>query len=359
MGFDSNIPYNDLPLLPPSGVELETKAVLKQAIAANKMLAELKGAGDAIPNQAVLISGVVLQEAKDSSEIENIVTTNDELYQAAGDGLLAEASPHAKEVLYYREALWEGFKALSKRPLTVNTCIDIFRVIKQTNASVRNMPGTKISNGETVIYTPPEGEQVIRDKLSNLVAFIHAEDDLDALVKMAVVHYQFEAIHPFSDGNGRTGRILNILYLVEKQLLDIPVLYLSRYIIQHKADYYAGLRRVTEKGDWENWILYMLKAIEETAAQTKEKVFAIRSLMDEAQELAREKAGKAYSKDMVELIFEYPYCKIKFVEDRGIAKRQTASEYLKTFEAIGLLSSVKVGRELYYINKKLMDVLMS
>ena len=353
MSFDRTVPNNTLAYLPPS-IDIETKAVLKQSIAANKALSELKGYAQTLPNQALLINGIVLQEARLSSEIENIVTTNDDLFQATGDE--ATTNPHTKEVLYYREALWSGFNSLSKRPLSVNTFVEIFQIIKQSNAGIRKTTGTKIANGSLTLYTPPEGEDVIRDKLANLEAFIHAEDDIDPLVKMAIMHYQFEAIHPFIDGNGRTGRILNILYLIEKGLLDIPVLYLSSYIIKNKNDYYEGLRRVTENGEWENWILYMLRAIELTATQTKAKIFAIRELMQFTEELAKEKAGKAYSKELIELIFEHPYCKSKFLEERSIAKRQTAAEYLKTFELLGLLRSQKVGREIYYINDALIEI---
>ncbi|RLB72741.1 MAG: Fic family protein [Deltaproteobacteria bacterium] len=357
MTFDKNRPYNDLPLLPPA-IDLESKAILKKAISANRELAELKGAGDAIPNQTILINNIVLQEARLSSEIENIVTTTDELYQAEGKNP-SQINPHTKEVLHYREALWQGFENIKERPLSTNLFIDIVRIIKQSGMGVRRVPGTKIANslGE-VLYTPPEGESVIRNLLANLEQFIHAEDDLDPLVKLAVVHYQFEAIHPFTDGNGRTGRIVNILYLIEKGLLDIPILYLSHFIIKNKNDYYKCLRKVTEENAWDEWILYMLSAIETTARQTREKIYRIRDLMDETRKLVQEKAGKAYSKDLIELIFELPYCKIGFLEQRGIAKRQTASTYLKALESMNILESIKAGREVYYLNKKLLEYLM-
>jgi Fic family protein len=353
---DRNRPYNDLPLLPPA-VELETPAILKKAIAAKRVLAELKGLAKLIPNQGILINGIVLQEARLSSEIENILTTNDELYKAAADERLS-TDLHTKEVLRYREALWHGFQALEHRPLATNLCIEIAGIIKQSNMDIRRVPGTKIANGRgEVIYTPPEGEAVIRDKLSNLERFLHAEDNLDPLVKLAVLHYQFEAIHPFADGNGRTGRILNILFLVEQGLLDIPVLYLSHYIIHHKSAYYEGLRRVTENQDWINWVAYMLDAVETTARQTQERVLRIWGLMQEAQELVSKQAPKIYSKDLIEMVFMHPYCKIRFLEDQGIAKRQTASAYLQTLESLGLLRSRKMGREMYYINERLFQVL--
>ena len=352
MPFNRQLPYNDLPLLPPI-TELETKAVLKQAISANRVLANLRGLAAKIPNQGLLINSIVLQEARLSSEIENIVTTNDELYRAAanGDG---KTDPHTKEVLRYREALHFGFKALRERPLNSNLFIELVQLIKQVDIGIRAIPGTALKNdlGE-VIYTPPVGEAVIRDKLANLDQFIHADDGLDPLVKMAVMHYQFEAIHPFPDGNGRTGRILNLLFLVEQQLLDIPVLFLSRYIITHRQDYYAGLRGVTESQDWERWVLFMLKAVESTAQQTFEQVNRILALMEEVRELVQREAESIYSKDLVEAIFMQPYTKIAFLVEAGIAKRQTASRYLQTLAAMGILREEQVGREKYYINDAL------
>lgn len=358
MIFDPDKPFNDLPLLPPP-MELESRAVLKKAIAANKAVAELKGAGELIPNQLVLIQAIGLQEAKLSSEIENIVTTNDELYRAfADDG--QRTNPHTKEVLRYKDALWHGYNAIRKenRPLTTRLFEEIFQIIKETTAGIRCTPGTKLANPQReTIYTPPEGETIIRDKLSNLEKFLYAEDDLDPLVKMAVMHYQFEAIHPFSDGNGRTGRILNILYLIDAGLLDIPVLYLSRYIIENKSAYYAGLRQITENSAWEEWILYMLEAIEQTAKMTRERILGIRELMNESIERVKKDLPKIYSKDLIELLFSQPYCKIRFVEEAGIVQRKTASFYLREIERIGLLSPYKVGREIYYINEPFLKIL--
>jgi len=358
MPFNPDQPFNDLPLLPPP-MELESRAVLKKAIAANKALAELKGAGELIPNQLVLIQAIGLQEAKLSSEIENIVTTNDELYRAfADDG--QRTNPHTKEVLRYKDALWHGYNAIRKenRPLTTRLFEEIFQIIKETSAGVRSTPGTKLANPQReTIYTPPEGESVIRDKLANLEKFLYAEDNLDPLVKLAVMHYQFEAIHPFTDGNGRTGRILNILYLIESGLLDIPVLYLSRYIIENKNAYYAGLRQITENSAWEAWILYMLEAVEQTAKTTRERIMAIRELMHESIERVKKELPKIYSKDLIELLFSQPYCKIRFLEEAGIVQRQTAATYLRELERIGLLYKVKVGREYYYINDNFLKLL--
>ena len=276
-------PYNELPLLPPQ-VELETKETLKKAIAANKALANLNGLSSAMPNEDILVNGIVLQEARLSSEIENIVTTNDELYQAAADTKLA-VSPETKEVLSYREALWHGFSAVNKRPLSTNLFIEIVSIIRGVDVGIRRVPGTMIVNTKTgkPIYTPPEGESLIREKLSNLERFIHADkDNIDPLIKLAILHYQFEAIHPFTDGNGRTGRIINILFLIEKQLLKKPILFLSHYILRTKSEYYAGLRSVTEKAAWHDWILYMLTAIETTAIETQEKIAAILASMEKA-----------------------------------------------------------------------------
>ena len=357
MPFDRNQPYNDLPLLPPA-MELETKAVLKQAIAANRVLANLRGLAAQIPNQGVLINSIVLQEARLSSEIEHIVTTNDELYRADVDAD-GKTDPHTKEVLRYRQALNFGFRQLKERPLSTNLFIDIVRTIKQVDLGVRRVPNTALKNTlNEVVYTPPVGEAVIREKLANLEQFIHAQDGLDPLVKMAVMHYQFEAIHPFEDGNGRTGRILNLLYLVEQGLLDIPVLFLSRYIIANKPGYYEGLRGVTERQDWESWILYMLRAVESTAQQTFDQVTRIRLLMEQVREQVQQQAPAIYSKDLIEAIFQHPYTKIQFLVDANIAKRQTASSYLQTLAGLGVLRSNKQGREMYYINDALFSELV-
>ena len=354
MVFDRQKPFNALPPLPPAGVELETSAVLKRVNAANRPLAELKGAAAVLPNPRILVDAIALQEARYSSEIEHIVTTSDELYRAVA----GELNPYAKEVVRYREALWHGCEALGSRPLSTNLFVELMQIIKDTSAGIRSVPGTHVlgSNGE-IIYTPPEGETVIRDKLGNLERFLHEDDNRDPLVKMAVAHYQFEAIHPFLDGNGRTGRINNILFLIEQGLLDVPVLYPSQYIIDHKGEYYDGLRAVTEKQLWEPWIMYMLSAVEESAAKTRKQISTIVSLMNETQERIRQKLPKIYSKDLVEVIFEHPYCKISFLERAGIAKRQTAASYLRQLEGIGILRSEKHGRDIYFINTQLMTAL--
>ena len=358
MSFDPGKPYNDLPLLPPEH-DIETRGVLKKAILAHQALAELKGAGDLIPNQTILINSIPLQEAKSSSEIENIVTTNDALYRAAASKEKV-VEPHAKEVLRYRTALKHGFELLEKRPVSVNLLVDIHRSLMNSESGIRKVPGTTIANPQTgaVFYTPPEGEEIIKKKLANLEQFIHADDGLDPLIRLAVIHYQFEAIHPFHDGNGRAGRILNILYLVEQGLLKIPVLYLSRYIIRHKNDYYHLLRDVTASQAWEPWILYMLTTVEETASWTCRKIFAIRDLIERTAVLCKkELPGNVYSRELMDLIFIQPYCKIAFLVEAGLAERKTASGYLQKLEKIGVLNSIKIGREKIYLNPALIQLL--
>lgn len=359
MAHNPNKPYNDLPFLPPD-TELETPAALKSAIRANRALAELKGKAETIPNQSILINSIILQEAKASSEIENVITTNDRLYEAfaAED---RDYDPQTKEVLRYREALWKGFNALDDRPLSSNLFIDLVQTIKQTELGIRNTPGTVIANPNTkdIIYWPPEGEERIRKLLSNLENYIHDKSvKVDPLIQMAVIHYQFEAIHPFDDGNGRTGRIVNILFLVMKDLLNLPILYLSDYVIHKKGDYYRLLREVTEQNAWEPWLLFMLDAVEVTAKEAMQRINEIRTLMDETLEKARQELpSRVYSKELIELLFEQPYCKIKFLVDRGIAQRQTAGDYLSELEKAGILKSKKVGREQLYLNTRLYELL--
>ena len=354
--YARNLPYNDLPPLPPVA-EIETAVVLKKAISASRAMAELKGMAERMPNQAMLIDSLVLQEARASSEIENILTTNDEIFKAASDDALP-ASPEAKEVLRYRQALNHGFREIKTRPLATGLFVEIAQLIKETQFDIRRTPGTRIANGKgETIYTPPEGETVIRDKLRELENFMHADDGLDALVKMALMHYQFEAIHPFSDGNGRTGRILNILYLVDKGLLNLPVLYLSRYIIDNKAAYYEGLRRVTEEGAWQDWVLYMLDAIEQTSVRTQQQITDILALMETVRQEVQREAPGIYSMDLIEQIFRQPYCKIAFLERAGLGTRQTCAKYLRELEKLGVLAGQKIGREVYFINSRLFTLL--
>jgi Fic family protein len=360
MKFDRKSPYNNLPPLPPS-VDLESKGVLKKCVGAHRALASLKGAGNLIPNQAILINAIPLQEAKASSEIENVVTTGDKLYQAS---ILpgAATDPQTKEVLRYRTALRRGYDRLTGQSISMGLLREVCEVLLDHEVQVRQSPGTQIENKSTgeVIYTPPDGGEILREKLDHLERFIRARDEspLDPLIRLALIHYQFEAIHPFEDGNGRTGRILNILYLVEQGLLDIPVLYLSRYIIEHKGDYYRLLRAVTEEQAWEEWVLFMLAAVENTSARTYERVRAIRHLLDETTMLCRENLPRQiYSRELVELIFVQPYCKISFAVDAGIAQRQTAAEYLQKLEEIGILESRKAGREKIFLHPALLKLL--
>ena len=359
--FDPNKPFNDLPMLPPDA-DLETRTVLKKSISAGRMLAELKGLGQTIPNQGILINCLTLQEAKASSEIENVITTNDALFKAF-TASTSQVDPATKEVLRYREALWEGFNKLkSKSLLTTNLLVHLVQSIKRNNAGIRNVPGTQIVNTATgeAIFTPPEGEALIRDKLKNLEDYIQDKDGPDPMIKLAIIHYQFESIHPFFDGNGRAGRILNILYLVQQNLLELPVLYLSRYLIQRKSDYYRLLRGVTEDDQWEPWILYMLEAIEETATFTRERILAIRKLMLETMDqVKKDLPGRVYSKELIELLFRQPYTKNRFLVEKGIAQRKTAAEYLKALEKIGVLESRKIGKEVLYLNVKLYELLSS
>lgn len=356
-GWRRDRPHNALPELPPA-VELESKKVLKQCITARAALAELKQATDLIPNPTVLINTIPLLEAKDSSEIENIVTTTDQLFRYADDtGEHADAA--TKEALRYRTALYQGFQSLAERPLTTRTAVDICTAIKGVDMDVRHTPGTQLVNHRSgeAIYTPPEGETLLRQRLANWERFIHAQPELDPLIRMAVAHYQFEAIHPFTDGNGRTGRVLNILLLIQDGLLSLPVLYLSRYIINNKPDYYRLLQEVTSTQAWEEWVLYMLRAVEETARWTTQKIAALRTLQAHTTDYVRRTLPKIYSRELVEILFEQPYCRIGNLVDKGIGQRQAASRYLQDLVGAGVLREVVAGREKLFIHPKLMQLL--
>lgn len=356
MSWTAEKPYDDLPLLPPQE-ELETKNVLKACITARAALAELNQAGKLLPNQGLLINLLPILEAQGSSEIENIVTTTDKLFQFAQEE--SEADPMTKEALNYRRALYNGFKSLERLPLSTRTAIDICTTLKNCSMDIRKQLGTVLRNSVSgeVIYTPPVGEERIRALLKNWEDFLHAEDDYDPLVKLAVLHYQFEAIHPFTDGNGRTGRVLNILFLIEKKLLILPILYLSRFIVMNRSDYYRLLLEVTTKGNWEPWILFMLKVVEETSIWTKNKVSDITTLIEDTATYIREKEPKVYSRELVELLFEQPYCRISNLIEAGIAKRQTASSYLQKLCDIGVLTQHVDGREKLFVNVKLLDLM--
>ena len=351
-------PHNQLPPLPPPQ-ELESRAVLKACITARAALAELKQAAELIPNQTMLINTIPLLEAKDSSEIENIVTTTDKLFQHAQTGGNAETDSATKEALRYRSALRQGYESLKERPLCTATAVAICRTLKAVDMDIRKTPGTQLINDRTgdIIYTPPEGETLLRDMLANWERFIHNEENIDPLIRMAVAHYQFEAIHPFIDGNGRTGRVINILFLIQQDLLQLPILYLSRYIILNKPDYYRLLLAVTRDHDWEPWILYMLNAVEDTSSWTTGKIGGIRALAEHTTAHVRQTLPKIYSRELVDVIFEQPYCRISDLVTKGVAKRQAASRYLKELAAIGVLREVAVGKEKLFIHPKLMQLL--
>lgn len=347
--MDPRLPYNDLPPLPPTA-DLETRDLLKACIEAHKALASLRQATGYLPNPVVLINTIPILEAQASSEIENIVTTTDELFRYADQ--IDGANPATKEALRYRAALFEGFQSLQERPLSTRTAEVVCTRIKNVEMQVRKVPGTALGNQQTgeIIYTPPVGEALLREKLANWERFIHDERTIDPLIRMAVAHYQFEAIHPFTDGNGRTGRVLNLLMLVEQDLLDQPVLYLSRYIIERKADYYRLLLEVTRNGNWVEWVAYMLDAVADTARWTGAKINAIRELHEQACEWIRGQRSKLYSRELVDVLFNQPYCRIHNVVDAGIAKRETAARYLRELVAIGVLREERMGKEKLFLH---------
>lgn len=356
MSWRPDVPFNDLPTLPPHGVDLEPRAVLKATIEARSALATLAQAGELLPNPNILIHAVPLLEAQASSEIENIVTTADELFKYVD----SDSGDHAtKEALRYRSAIFAGVESLRTRPLTATTASRICSVLHGREMSVRSVPGTRIANPVTreVIYAPPEGADLIRDKLSAWERFIHAQDDLDPLVRMAVAHYQFEAIHPFHDGNGRTGRVINILMLIEAGLLRDPILYLSRAIIAQKNDYYRLLRAVSADGAWVEWILYMLDAVRESATSTVRKIAAIRDCQEDIAARARAATPGGRDAQFLALLFEQPYCRIGAVAERCDVSRQTASTWLHALVEAGLLVEVKIGRERVFLNQELLNVL--
>lgn len=345
----------------PYDVDFETKAVLKQLAGSHRALAELKGVAQTIPRQDILINSLTLQEAKDSSEVENIVTTHDELYKGSL-GLDKFVSPAAKEVQNYVAALKRGYTIVVERKvLTTNIIIEIQSVLEENNAGLRKVPGTTLKNQQTgeVVYEPPQEHETIKSLMYNLEVFINHEGltDLDPIVKMAIIHFQFESIHPFYDGNGRTGRIINILYLVLNDLLDIPILYLSRYIIKNKAEYYHLLQDVRDNDSWEDWILFMLKAVEETSYSTISLVNTIKHEMQTMKNVLRENY-KFYSQELLNHLFKQPYTKIEFLQKELDISRVTASGYLNKLAEDGVLHKHKLGKTNYYINLKLMDTLL-
>lgn len=351
----------------PLPYDLETKAVLKQLNKSNKMLAELKGLATTIPNEQILISSLTLQEAKESSEVENIVTTQDDLYRASVSTNQELLSASTKEVLNYREALQHGFNLVRKRQLLTNNVVkEIQERLEYNRAGFRSVPGTSLKRTDgTVVYTPPQDAQVIAEYMANLELFINDDSisDFDPLVKMAIIHHQFESIHPFYDGNGRTGRIVNVLYLVQNNLLDLPILYLSRYITRNKGEYYRLIQGIRDKNtdnasEWEAWVLFMLRAVEVTASDTITLVKGIGQLMGEYKNVLRPLFGKYYKHELLNNLFFHPYTKLEFFQRDMAISRQTAAKYLDKIVDTGLLEKIRIGRENYYVNKGLMALFL-
>ena len=350
----------------PLPYDLETKEVLKQVNKANRKLAELKGVAQTIPNERILISSLTLQEAKDSSAVENIVTTQDDLYRAGLDTSYQFINAATKEVLFYREAINEGFRMVrNKDILTLNDIKRVQEILEQNSAGFRTTPGTQLKreNDGAIVYTPPQDGQEIIGFMANLEQFINDGEmsQLDPLIKMAIIHHQFESIHPFYDGNGRTGRIINILYLVISGLLDLPILYLSRYITRNKGEYYHLIQAIRDKNtdnaaEWEAWILFLLKGVETTAEDTILLVKNIGSLMAEYKGIIRPDFGSKYNHELLNELFYHPYTKIDHVVHNMQVSRQTAAKYLDRIVALGLLRKEKMGKENYYINTKLMNL---
>jgi len=353
---------NTLNKLPPQKygklINVETKEIMKETIKAHRFLAELKGYSDIIPNKNILISALTLNEAKDSSEIENIITTHDELFKALSSK--KEATNMPKDVINYHKAIWHGYKLVKEnRILTTNMIVEIQQIVKQNNAGIRKQMGTVLKNNRTgeVVYTPPGNEKTIRNLMKNLEDYLNKESNVDPLIKMAVAHYQFEAIHPFYDGNGRTGRIITVLYLVMKDLLDSPILYLSKYILENQSKYYKNLQSVTKENDWESWIIYILKGIQKSSKDSIKLLNKINNLINETNEIVENHSKNLYSKKLKDLIFEKVYTNISDVEEHLDVTRKTASKYLNILVDINILKVKKVGRSKIFINYKLKDIL--
>lgn len=357
--FNPAKPYNALPPIPPADV-LETIPVLRKCVSASRALAGLKEAARLIPNQDVLINSIPLREARDSSAIENIVTTNDTLFKFANINP-DKADDATKEALRYRIALMQGFRDVQAKPLGTRTAVLVCRAIKNVDLDIRQVPGTALAHHPSgkIVYTPPEGQALLRQKLSELEQFLHSRDEIDPIIRMAAAHYQFEAIHPFTDGNGRTGRILNTLFLIDQKLLDLPILYLSRYINEHRSEYYDRLLAVTTSNAWEAWLLYMLTAVEETSLWTTAKIRAIRDLMDATVAYVSATSPKIYSRELIEVIFTQPYSRIANIVEAKLGNRKTASKHLKELVAKGVLQERQEGRENIYINVRFLELLTS
>lgn len=362
MKMNPDLPFNDLPLLPPDGSKVETIAVLRQVGKAAAALGELKGLANTLPNPNILLNAVILREATASSEIENIITTQDRLYQAMSvKGVMPD--PATKEVLRYREALLTGYRFLQERGyISTNAIVQVQEVLEENSAGIRRLPGTALRNAATgaVIYTPPDDHDTVLRLMKNLEEYLNTnDDDISPLIKLAVQHYQFESIHPFYDGNGRTGRIINILFLIANGLLEKPVLYLSQFIIEHKADYYRLLQEVRTKDKWEEWVLFIVRGIELTARETIESIGNINGLFLRYQEDLRHQKPKIYSKDLVELLFEQPYARIDQVMERLGVSRPTATRYLHEMTEAGFLTQKQVWKESLFVNHELFALLKS
>lgn len=355
--YSPRVPYNDLPPIPKD--RLETPKTLKAAISASRSLARLDAAGPLIPSQTVLLRAILLQEARASSEIENVVTTNDALYRAFDQDPDA-SDPHTREVLRYGEALWHGYSDIQKgQPIRPSLIINLAQILKGTSIDIRSGHGCQIVNDRTreVVYTPPVGRDQILEMLDSLCRFLQEERGVDPLIAMAAAHRQFEAIHPFPDGNGRTGRVLNILSLVQSDLLQLPILYLSWHIVRTKSEYYRLLRNVTEKDEWEPWITYMLESVETTTKMTLDMLLRVRQTIESAADLAKAEMKRGYSRELIELIHSQPYTRIQAIQEAGIANRNTGSTYLKELVRIGLLESIPMGRSKLFYNHNLVQAL--
>lgn len=365
--YDREKPFNNLPLLPPEDKKIQSLSIMNKLISANRELARLDGISSSLPNPNMLINTITLQEARSSTEIENIFTTDDELYNALSTAD-TKINPATKEVLKYRESLWTGVKIIQQEnTITEKQIQKIFQTIKESNSGYRiptintviRKGGSSITSGQ-IVYTPPRGEGIIEEKMKNWIEFVNNDQKYkyDPLLKMAISHYQFEAIHPFIDGNGRTGRILNLLLLINKGLLTHPVLYLSKYIIQNKNEYYACLGDVTQRGDWESWIMYILEAVEQTSKYTVRKILDITKQMEDTNIYVAKKLPNI-DKAIIESLYFQPYIRAIHLLGAKVKSRNTATKYLVQLEKIGVLEFKKVGRENIYINKGLVDLLSS
>ena len=364
--FDRNIPYNTLPELPPTETLYKDTAVILKLAEASRKLAELKGVASMLPNQSIFVNTIALREAKASSAIENIFTTDDELYKALTYQDEDYVQGPAKEILHYREALWKGYTEIVKAgKLTVDAIIEIYRQVKQTHDGIRPYQAEIVIKkrgwgsliGETV-YTPPRGKGVVEKMLNDLVEFLNDDQrfPVDPLMKMAMAHYQFEAIHPFRDGNGRTGRIICLLYLIQKGLLDLPILYLSAYILQNKDRYYFDLSNVTGTQNWKEWLLFMMETVIQTSEFTIYKINRIRALISKTEDIIKERKP-AVAKIEIPKLFEQPYIRPKNLISEKIKSVNTAKKYLTELEGLGLLTKSKIGKEFVWFNTELMDIL--